>query len=246
MKNIKYLKKNQTSSLNFFLLAIKKNSFQYFSRNKKNIFFKNKLLNISHNKFFLFPIFFDLVIFFRKTNKQDSPFIKYLKKKKTKKKIYQKNFLKIQKFKQINSYSLYQKFISFVFKVGKKNFWEHSFSIIFNNLSLKLQYSKGFLLSKIFIRLFTRVELKKVKSRKRISFIPFFITISRSLFLALKWIFLSALKNVTNISFKNKLYIELLQLLTLKSCFSLKKLEENNINAFNNRSNVHYRWNKSR
>ena len=101
-------------------------------------------------------------------------------------------------------------------------------------------------MSKIFVRLFTRVELRKVKSRKRISFIPFFINIRRSLFLSLKWIFLSSISNNSNTSFKNKLYLELFQILTLKSCSSLKKLEENNKNAFKNRSNIHFRWNKTR
>jgi ribosomal protein S7 len=100
-------------------------------------------------------------------------------------------------------------------------------------------------LSKIFIRLFTYVELKRVKSRKRISFIPFFIKIKRSLFLALKWIFLSSIQNKSKISFQNKLYIELMQILTLKSCSSLNKLEENNINSFKNRANIHFRWDRS-
>jgi ribosomal protein S7 len=139
-------------------------------------------------------------------------------------------------------FDLYLKFISFIFKAGKKFFWENSLSFIFSNLSLYLHYSKSLILAKIFMRLFTRVELKKIKSRNRTSFIPFFIKINRSIFLALKWIFSSVVKNTAKISFKNKLYIELLQILTLKSCSSLKKLEDNNTLAYFNRSNTHFRW----
>lgn len=99
---------------------------------------------------------------------------------------------------------------------------------------------------KLFTRLFTRVESKKIKSRKRITYLPFFIKTPRSLFLSLKWVFLAAVKKKGNISFKNKLYTEVVQILTQKSSFSLQKVEENNISAFKNRSNIHYRWQKTR
>lgn len=239
MKKIKFLKKNQNSSLNFFLVSLKKSLFYYTNSLKKN-----KKIVINHNQILSSSLFFDILIFYRKIKKTKLLFIKFLEKKKLKKKTHNTSFLKIQIFKQYFFFDLYIKFISFIFKTGKKFFWETAFALIFNNLSLKFSYSRSFMLSKIFIRLFTRVELKRVKSRKRISYIPFFISIKRSLFLALKWIFLSALSNNTKISFQNKLYIELIQLLTLKSCLSLKKLEENNSNSFNNRSNVHYRWDR--
>ena len=169
-------------------------------------------------------------------------------------KIFRKQFFFFKKFASINntflSYNLfsnlYNKFLSFIFKVGKKNIWNNNFSNIFDLLSLKLHYSKSILLLKIFTRLFTRVEVKKVKSRKRVTYIPFFIKLPRSIFLSLKWIFLSTLKKKGNISFKNKLFNELLQILTQKSCFSLQKVEENNTSAFKNRSNIHYRWQKTR
>jgi hypothetical protein len=56
---------------------------------------------------------------------------------------------------------------------------------------------------------------------------------------------LGAFCNMMKVSFQNKLYIEIVQILSLRSCFSLKKLEENNINSFNNRSNIHYRWKRN-
>ena len=228
------LKKEDSYILSFFLLKIKTH-FNFIIKNNK--FRKNKFF-IHHNFFFLSS--FDILIFYKKVKKY---FFTRALHKKRKKKVLNNRFFFNFNTEQI-FFDLYLKFISFVFKTGKKFFWENAFSVIFNNLSLNFSYCKSIILSKIFLRLFTRVELKKVRSRKRISFIPFFIKIKRSLFLALKWIFSSVLQNNNDISFKNKLYIELVQILTLKSCFSLKKLEENNLNSFNNRSNIHYRWDK--
>ena len=170
-------------------------------------------------------------------------------------KVFRNNLMRLKKQKLILTqskqikmlpYSLYNNFLLFIFKIGKKNTWELQFAALFDTLAKKLQYSKALLLLKLFTRLFTRVEAKKIKSRKRITYIPFFIKVSRSLFLSLKWIFLAALKKKGNISFKNKLYTELVQILTQKSSFSLLKVEENNILAFKNRSNIHYRWQKTR
>lgn len=198
--------------------------------------------------------------FFIKHNKKFSINLKSLKLKQLNKKnsflkIVRKNYFKFKKFSLVSknlisphkfSFSLYNKLLLFIFRVGKKNIWEQKFSSIFDLLVLKLHYSKSLLLLKIFIRLFTRVEVKKVKARKRITHIPFFIKLPRSIFLALKWIFMASSKKKTNISFQNTLFTELLQLITKKSSFSLQKLEENNILAFKNRSNIHYRWQKTR
>ena len=68
------------------------------------------------------------------------------------------------------------------------------------------------------------------------------IKIKRSLFLSLKWIFLSILSNSTKTSSSNKLYLEISQIIFLKNSESIKKLFDNNVNCFNNRSNIYYRW----
>lgn len=245
MIKIQILKKDQKSSLDFFLSKIQKT----FCFLKFTIKFKfNKYLKIkakkriSHNQIFFLPFFFDIVFFIKKSKQKKSIFVHYLKKKIKNKKKFLISFLKIKKLKEKKFFNLYLKFISFTFKMGKKFFWENVFANIFNNLALKYKYSRSFILSKIFIRLYTRVELKKVQSRKRISYIPFFINLKRSLFLALKWIFLSVKNNNTKISTADKIFLELSQILSLSSCASIKKLQENNIYSFQNRSNVYYRW----
>lgn len=143
-------------------------------------------------------------------------------------------------------FNFFNKIVTTTFNNGKKSNWYLILNNLFEYMSYSLNYSISTLLAKIFIRLFTRVELKKVASRKRITYIPFFIKTNRSFFLALKWIFLSISKNLAKISLQNKLYLEFIDLLTNKTCFSILKLEENNMESFNNRANVHYRWQKTR
>lgn len=245
MKKIEILQKDQKNSLFLFLDKIQTTFYflKFLNKFKYNQYLKKKIQKkINHNKFFFLPFFFDVVIFLKNSNKEQSIFVRFLKKKIKKKNLFFKTIFKIEKFKKKNFFNLYLKFISFTFKTGKKFFWEKIFSKIFNTLSLNYKYSRSFLLAKIFIRLFTRVELKKVKSRKRVTYIPFFITIKRSLFLALKWIFLSILKNNNNISTSNKLYLEISQIIFLRNSESIKKLFDNNTNSFNNRSNMYYRW----
>lgn len=208
-------------------------------------FLKKEFFFIKHNKKFLINLKHLKEKQLNKKNKKQSHFLKITRKNYIKFKKYSLSTAKSIKFNKL-SFSLYNKFLLFIFRVGKKNIWEHKFSSIFDLLALKLHYSKSLLLLKIFIRLFTRVEVKKVKARKRITHIPFFIKLHRSIFLALKWVFLAAIKKKGNVSFQNKLFTELLQIITQKSSFSLQKVEENNILAFKNRSNIHYRWQKTR
>ena len=190
----------------------------------KNFLSKNKKLLKRLKRSIL--LFNNKIVLKRKLRRKKKKFLNLLKKKK-KKKFY------------IN---FFNKILFFTFKVGKKALWNIILNNVFESLSLNFKYSISVILLKIFIRLYTRVELKKVISRKRVTFIPFFIKINRSIFLALKWIFLSASKSLDTTSFKNKIYIELTQILTLKSCFCVQKVEENNFNSFKNRANSHYRW----
>lgn len=223
--------------LKYFLISLKKikKKIQVCQIIKFKIYHNNKLfLNLSR-----------LITFFDNKEKINTGVviqnknIFFLRKRYTKKKLYNKITVEIKKF---FFFDLYNKLLSSSFKFGKKNFWYLAISIVLENLSFILETSIYILLFKIFIRLFTRVELKRVKSRKRITFIPFFIKAKRSVFLALKWIFMACLKDLNQTSLKNKLFIELSQILVLKVCFSITKQEENCINSYKNRANLHYRW----
>lgn len=244
---------------NLILNRIKFRLFLY----KKYFFFKGQSLKIYHNKKFFFN--FHLLKIYLKKKKKEQKLIIYIKKGKIflKRKLKKKKFfylLNKKKFFKYNKYNkkynakntnyilfdFYNKILLTTFRVGKKSKWNSILSNLFISLSFYLKYSINIIFLKIFIRLFTPVELRKVKSRKRISFIPLFIKPKRSIFLSLKWLFLGALKSLNNTSFQNKLYIEFIQLLTFKTCYSIQKLEENNMNSNKNRSNAHFRWQKTR
>lgn len=223
--------------LKYFLISlkIKKKNFKVCPITKYKIYHNNKL----------FLNFFKLLSNLDNKEKISAGVaiynknILFIRKRHLKKKMYSKN---IVEFKKNFFFDLYNKLLSLSFKFGKKKIWHLTISTIFENLSYILETSIYILLFKIFIRLFTRVELKRVKSRKRTTFIPFFIKAKRSIFLALKWIFMACLKDLNQTSFKNKLFIELSQILVLKTCFSIIKQEENCFNSYKNRANLHYRW----
>ncbi len=240
--------------LDFFIKLIKKRIF--FKKKKKKIFHNLQLSILDSFQPYLIENFKKLnQAFFLNTGENITLPIKF---KFFLVNCFIKKFFKLKK-KQIllkkklltdlnnkSFFSLYSSVLGKIFSFGKKTKWNSSLLSIFELLSFTFNYTIVFLISKIFIRLYTSVELKKVLSRKRVTYIPFFIKIKRSAFLALKWIFLAALKNINITSFKNKLYLELIQILSLNSSFALQKLEENNENSFKNRANMHYRWQKTR
>lgn len=211
------------------ILNLKK---RFFFQNHLNILNKKKklklgrLLKIRHNKFFVVQKQVNFSIL-RKNSKtlQTSQF--------------NKQFL--FSLHLFNYFNLYKKFICLVFKSGKKLFWENTFSSVFYTLSKKLKYSRNFILLKIFLRLHTRVEIRKVRARRRVYLIPLFIKVKRRFFLALKWLLLS-LKKKRQLPLKEKLFSEILVLLKKKSCFAIKQLEENNLGVYANRANMHFRW----
>jgi small subunit ribosomal protein S7 len=193
-----------------------------------NFFFKKlKQVEFKHNKIFLVHS------------------VKVLSVIRKRSKFYQKSYYIISyylKKKKMDFINLYKQFINLIFKEGKKSFWENSLASLFFILKRKLNYSKNFILLKLFLRLHTKVEIRIVKSRKRINLIPFFIKFKRRCFLSLKWLLEAAKKSKQRSSLKHNLLIEILFLLRKKSCISLNLLEENNLLSYKNRANMHFRW----
>lgn len=191
-----------------------------------NFFFKKlKQLQFKHNKIFLVNS------------------VKVFSVVRQRSKIYQKYYyIKSYYLKKQDFINLYYQFINLVFKQGKKSFWEKSLSSLFFILKKKLNYSKNFILLKLFLRLHTKVEIRIVKSRKRINLIPFFIKFKRRCFLSLKWLLEASKKSKQKNSLKQNLLLEILLILRKKSCVSLNLLEENNLLSYKNRANMHFRW----
>jgi ribosomal protein S7 len=189
--------------------------FKYLGVKKKTFIHK-----IHHNKFF---------------------FLSLNKKFVTRKNSNQKFKLKF-KSSLTNNLNLYNNFVSFIFRSGKKHIWQKIISDIFLLIKKNLKFSQNIILLKIFLRLYSKIEVKKVKSRRKTVLVPVFISVRRRFFLALKWLLLAVNKNKLQISLKEKLFLEIFKLAKNKSCESLKQLELNNQNVYLNRANFHYRW----
>lgn len=139
--------------------------------------------------------------------------------------------------------NLYFKFLGFLIKKGKKLVANKILAITFKKISLKLDIPISSIISQIFLKLNTFVEVKKIKMKRNIHYIPFPIKYSRRLHLISNWILLTVKNNNQRISFDNKLLIELSNTLLLKSsnALNLKKLNERQ--AIIHKANTHFRWN---
>jgi len=138
---------------------------------------------------------------------------------------------------------LYNKFLGFLIKKGKKNIAMKMLNSVFFDLSKKTGKSSCFLLFKIFKKLNVFVESKTLRIRRRIYTVPFSLTLKRRFYLIIKWLIDSAKTNKRKISFSKKISAEIFLVLKNSSLSKSLKLKAlNNKNALKNRSNIHYRW----
>jgi len=136
---------------------------------------------------------------------------------------------------------LYNQFLGFLIKNGNKNGAKRVLDQAFFKLSKKVNLSTDRILLKIFIKLNSFVEVKKIRSRRSTHIVPFPITFKRRYYLAFKWLMLSINEDKRKISSSEKIYTEVLNLLTKKSSNSINKKEINLSLSLKNRSNIHYR-----
>jgi small subunit ribosomal protein S7 len=146
---------------------------------------------------------------------------------------------KVIKFKTL---SLYDKFIGFLIKKGKKTIAKRILEDTFYLLSKRMKTAKNIIFLRLFLKLNTFVEIKKVQIRKRSFFVPFSITLKRRSYLVIKWLLQSVKEKKEKVSISQKLAEEIFEVLTKtkSKTSSLKKF--NNNQAFLNRSNYHFRW----
>jgi len=145
----------------------------------------------------------------------------------------------LKKKKPLN---FYQSFITFFLKGGKKTRVKALIDKAFLKLSKKFKCTQHFLLVKFFAAINTFVEVKKVKVRRKVFFVPFALTRKRRVSLALKW-FRNAIKiNKQPIPFINKFSAEMSKIFLGEFCFTRTQLFNNNKLASSNRSKIHYRW----
>jgi small subunit ribosomal protein S7 len=138
--------------------------------------------------------------------------------------------------------SLYQHLLGFVVKKGNKISSKRILDSAFLDVSRKLGIPVHIILLRIFLKLNTFVEAKKVRIRRSTHIVPFSITFKRRFYLAVKWLLDSVKEDKRKLPFYKKLSTEIFNLLQKKTSSSLKKKEKNISLSLLNRSNIHYRW----
>jgi len=138
--------------------------------------------------------------------------------------------------------TIYSKILGFLIKKGKKSVakktLDNAFIITANKTGLSLHY----LLLKVFSKLNTFVEIRKLRIRRRSYFVPFSINVKRRSYLAIKWLVSAVDQDTRKVSMAEKLATEIYKVVNNLPCKSLKTKESNNSQAIANRSNIHYRW----
>ena len=147
-----------------------------------------------------------------------------------------------QKKLLFNSKTLYSKFLGFLIKKGKKNVAKKTLDRAFADASIKTGFSLHYLLLKVFSKLNTFVEVRKIRIRRRSYIVPFSINTKRRSYLAIKWLVSAVDQDNRKISMAEKLSNEICKIVTDSPCKSLKTKDFNNSQAVANRSNIHYRW----
>jgi len=137
----------------------------------------------------------------------------------------------------------YAKFLGVLMKKGKKTSAKKILDNVLVKVSRKTGLSVNLILYKVFFKLNTFVEIRRIRFRRSSYIVPFSIPFSRRIFLVLKWIFLSIKFDKRKIGSVNKLSVEIFKILkNLPSSQSLKLKALNNSQAFANKANIHLRW----
>ena len=137
----------------------------------------------------------------------------------------------------------YAKFLGVLMKKGKKTSAKKILDNVLVKVSRKTGLSVNLILYKVFFKLNTFVEIRRIRFRRSSYIVPFSVPFSRRIFLILKWIFLSIKLDKRKIGSVNKLSVEIFKILkNLPSSQSLKLKALNNSQAFANKANIHFRW----
>jgi small subunit ribosomal protein S7 len=147
-----------------------------------------------------------------------------------------------KKYLLSNKKTLYSLLIGFLTKNGKKAVAEKILTSAFLQVSKKTNLSTCQIFLKLFLKLNSFVEIRKIKIRKKNFFVPFPTVLKRRLYLTMKWLMEATKQNNKKLSLSNKLAFEIEQTLTTNDSNSTKIFKNNLELALKNRSNLHYRW----
>lgn len=173
-----------------------------------------------------------------RNNKYNKKYIKTLSKK------YNVNFCLFQLniHKQQECKNLYNFFVNIFVQNGNVSQVKRIVDKVFIKLIHEFKITKQLLLLKIFTAHMFYVEVKKIKSRRRINYVPFLISQKRSFYLLVAWLREAVETNNQVNTLEERLYRELYKLIMLKESKIFDSIENNNKLAIENRSKIHFRW----
>jgi small subunit ribosomal protein S7 len=147
-----------------------------------------------------------------------------------------------KKYLSTKNKNLYNKVINFFTKKGNKVKATNLVNSAFDKVSKSTGLSFNEILTKLYLKLNSFVEIKKIKVRRGFHLVPFPISHKRSTYLMIKWL-LQAIKNDNRkVPVSDKLFLEINQTISSSSSKSLDIKNSNITQVLANRSNIHFRW----
>jgi ribosomal protein S7 len=148
----------------------------------------------------------------------------------------------MQKQKNLSKNLLYRKFLGILIKKGKVTKAKKILDTSLFTVSKKLKMPINSVLTKVFYKLNTFVETKKITAKRKTNIVPFPISFSRRIYLILKWILLAVQLNKSRVPMNSKLSVELYKVVKNMPSDALRAKKQNNSQAYLNKSNIHFRW----
>jgi ribosomal protein S7 len=147
-----------------------------------------------------------------------------------------------KKYLSVHKTTLYTKLVGVLTKQGNKTAAVKIINSAFLKVSKNTTLSMNKILLKLFLKLNSFVEVKKVRVKRSFHLVPFQITLKRRSYLIIKWLLQAIKTDTRNISIADKLAFEIEQTLKTENSKLLNLQTLNTTLALANRSNIHYRW----
>jgi small subunit ribosomal protein S7 len=147
-----------------------------------------------------------------------------------------------KKYLSTKNKNLYNKIINFFTKKGNKVKATNLVNGAFDKVSKSTGLSFNAILTKLYLKLNSFVEIKKIKVRRGFHLVPFPISYKRSTYLMIKWLLQAIKDDKRKIPVSDKLFLEINQTISSSSSKSLDIKNSNITQVLANRSNIHFRW----
>jgi ribosomal protein S7 len=147
-----------------------------------------------------------------------------------------------KKYLNSNNKNFYNKIVNFFIKDGNKVKANKIVSLAFLKVSKETGLSFNEILSKLFSKLNSFVEVKKVRVRRGFHMVPFPISYKRSTYLIIKWLAQAIKEDTRRLPMYEKLAAEISSTIVNQSSKSLDMKNLNISQVLANRANIHFRW----